>query len=120
MFGLNGRQILILLILIFLLFAATQYVPGYFAAYQFNDYVRQEVKFAASSRKTPETIRAEILQKAKDVGIPLVKNDVHITRRGPSFTIAMEYRWPIDLKFYHHELVFHESESGEVFENASN
>ena len=52
MFGLSGRQIFILLILIALLFAGAQYVPAYFAAFQFNDYVRQEVKYAASSRKT--------------------------------------------------------------------
>ena len=119
MFGLSGRQILILLVLIGLLFAGSQYIPGYFAAFQFNDFVRQEVKYAVSARKTPETVRAELLEKATELGIPLTKNDVRITKRGPSFTMDIEYRWPIDLKVYKQDLVFHVSESGEVFENAS-
>jgi hypothetical protein len=120
MFGLSGRQLFILLALILLLFAGAQYVPGYFAALQFNDYVRQEVKFAVSSRKTPEAVRDEALQKANELGIPLTKNDVRITRRGPAFTIEIDYRWPINLRVYRHDLVFHVLESGETFENASN
>lgn len=119
MFGLNGRQLFILLILILILFAGTQYVPGYFAAFQFNDYIRQEVKFAVTARKSPEMIRANVLQKAVELGIPLTKGDIHITRRGPSFTFELEYRWPINMRIYKHELIFHTSESGEVFENAS-
>ena len=118
MFGLRGRHIFILLILVALLFTASQYVPAYFAAFQFNDYVRQEVKYAASSRKTIDILRADILQKANELGIPLAKNGIRITRRGLSFTIELEYRWPIDMKVYQHELVFHTSESGEIFENA--
>ena len=119
MFGLKGRQILILLVLIVLLFAGAQYFPGYFAAFQFNDYIRQEVKFAVATRKSPETIRANVLQKAKELGISLTKNDIHITKRGPSFKLELEYRWHIDMKAYQHELVFHASQLGEVFENAS-
>jgi hypothetical protein len=120
MFGLKGRQVLILLLLIVLLFAGAQYAPAYFAAFQFNDYVRQEVKYAASSRKTADILRADILQKAKDLGIPLTKKDIHITQRGPSFTLEIEYHWPIDMKAYQHDLVFHAVASGELFENASN
>jgi hypothetical protein len=120
MFGLNGRQIFILLVLIVLLFAATQYVPGYFVAIQFDDYCRQEVKYAASSRKTPEAVRDQVLDKATELGITLTKKEVHITRRGPAFNMVIEYHWPINLKVYRHDLTFHVDESGEVFENASN
>ena len=72
---------------------------------------------AADSRAlTP----AEILQKAKEMDLPLMKENLLITRRGPSFTLEWEYHWPIDLKVYHHELTFHNSETGELFENAPN
>ena len=120
MFGLNGRQIIILLIFVALMFAGSQYVPAYFTAFQFNDFIRQEVKYASSARKNADVIRTDIVQKATELGIPLTKRDIKITRRGPSFTLELEYRWLIDLKVYQHELVFHPSESGEVFENASN
>ena len=118
MFGLSGRQLFILLVFVVLLFAAAQYVPAYFAAYQFNDYIRQEVKYAGTSRRAPETIRTEVLQEANELGISITKNDVRITRRGPSFTLEVEYRWPIDLKVYRHELIFRPSATGEVFDNA--
>jgi hypothetical protein len=120
MFGLRGRQILILLSIIVLLFAAAQYIPAYFAAFQFNDFIRQQVKYAASSRKTTDTLRDEVLRKAADLGIPLSKQDIRITKKGPSFTIEVDYRWPIDMKVYHHVLAFHTSQIGELFENASN
>ena len=120
MFGLSGRQLFFLVTLVVLLFAGTQYVPPYFAAFQFNDYVRQEVKFAVSEKKTPDLLRGEILQKATDLGIPLTKKAILITRRGPSFTLEIEYHWPINMRAYKQDLVFHVSESGELFENAAN
>ena len=84
MFGLSGRQLFILLTLLVLLFAGTQYLPAYFADFEFNDYLHQQVRFALTSRKPPETIRGEMLQKAKELGIPLTKDDIQITRRGPT------------------------------------
>ncbi len=120
MFGLNGRQMFFLLAFIVILFAATQYGPVYFAAFQFNDFVRQEVKFAASSKKTIDNVRGDILQSAMELGIPLDKRNIRITKRGPAITVDVDYRWPINLRVYKHELVFHVSESGEIFENAPN
>ena len=118
MFGLNGRQLLFLLLLIIVLFAATQYVPGYFAAFQFNDFIRQEVKFAVTAKKTAESIRSSIVAKAKELGIPLTPRDIRITRRGPAFTVEFQYRWPVNMRAYQHELIFNVSESGEIFESA--
>ena len=105
--------------LVAVLYGATQYVPAYFAAFQFNDYIHQEVTFAVTNRKSPEMLRSEIVQKAEDLGIKVVPKDIRITRRGPAFTLELEYHWPIDLKVYKHQLVFHSLESGEIFENAS-
>jgi hypothetical protein len=78
------------------------------------------VKYAATSRKTVEVLRANVLGKAKELGIPVTKDNIRIVKRGPSFTLDVDYRWPIDLKVYRHELQFHTSQQGEIFENASN
>src|SRR5438132_12154329 len=102
MFGLSGRQLFFLVTLVVLLFAGTQYVPAYFAAFQFNAYVRQEVKFAVVNRKTPENIRTNVVQKANELGIALTPRDVHIMKRGPSFTVDIEYHLPINLRVYKH------------------
>jgi hypothetical protein len=120
MFGLRGRQIIILLIIAALVFAAIQYVPAYLSAFQFNDYIRQEVKFAFSSRKTLDALRTDVLRKAQELAIPIMPRDLRIMRHGPSFRLELDYRLPIDLKVYRHDLSFHVSESGEVFENAAN
>jgi hypothetical protein len=119
MFGLSGRQIFILTVLVLLLFAGTQYGPAYFAAFQYNDFIHQEVTFAVTNRKTPERLRTDIVQRGNELGIHVTPKDIHITRRGPAFTVELEYHWPINMRLYHHELVFHSSESGELFDNAS-
>ena len=119
MFGLSGRQIFILALLVLLLFAGTQYGPAYFAAFQLNDYIHQEVMFAVTNRKNPEALRTEIVQRGNELGIHINPKDIHITRRGPAFTLELEYHWPINMRLYRHELVFHSSETGELFDNAS-
>ena len=118
MFGLSGRQIFLLLILVALLFAGSQYGPAYYSAFQLNDFIKQEVKFAASSKKTPDNVRKAIVEKAEELNLPVTAEDVQITRRGAAFQVELEYHYPIDLRVYKHELVFHASETGEVFENA--
>lgn len=119
MFGLNRRQQLFLLAFIVLLFAATQYGPPYFYAFQFNDFVRQEVKYAVTAKRTTEDVRGRVVQKAREFNIDIGPRDVAITRRGPAFTVDFEYRFPVDMRLYQHELVFHVNESGEIFENAA-
>ena len=120
MFGLKGRQLFIIVLGIVVVFAAYQYFPAYFAAFRFNDYVRQQVKYAGTSKKTADALRDEVSRKAAELGIPITKKDIRISRRGPSFTLEVDYRWPIDMKVYKHELTFHISQTGELFENASN
>ena len=117
MFGLNSRQLFMILLLVCGLFAGSQYIPVYFKALQFNDYVRGEVKFAASSKKTAEGLRISIMEQAKEMQIPITAKDIRITRRGPAFQLDLDYSFPIDLRVYQHEVNFHISEAGEIFEN---
>mgnify|MGYP001467941438 CR=1 FL=1 len=119
MFGLSGRQFVILLMLGALAFAATQYVPAYVTAFEFNDFIRQEMKYAVTSRKTVQNVRDDVFKKAKELDVPVSPSDIRVTRRGPVFTLDLEYRLPINLRVYQHELIFHRTESGELFENAS-
>ena len=117
MFGLSGRQIFILLLLAAAIYSAMQYFPPYYASFQFNDYIRQEVKYAITARRTPTTVRDRIVTKAEELGIDVAASDVKITRRGPSFQLELEYSFPIDLLVYKHDLVFYSNESGEVFDD---
>ncbi len=116
MFGLNAKQLFMLLLLIVALFAGSQVIPAYFHAFQFNDFIRQEVKFAVASRRTTEDIRARIVEKAQEFNLDVKPRDIHITRRGPAFSVELDYIIPIDLRLYHRDLSFHVTETGELFD----
>ena len=117
MFGLNSRQLFLILLLVCALFASAQYIPVYFRALQFNDFVHGEARFAASSRKSTEALRITIAEKAKELQIPVGPQDIKITRRGPAFQLELDYSFPVDMRVYQHEIKFHISEAGEIFEN---
>lgn len=115
MFGLTPKRILLILFILAVIFLAKEYVPPYFARFQFGDSVRQTVKYAATSRKDAEAVRRDILLSAEDAGVPITAKDILMTRRGPFITVDIEYNWPIDLKVKKYDLHFHVSESGEIF-----
>jgi hypothetical protein len=76
----------------------------------------QEVKFALSAKRTPDDVRTHIVEQAKELEIPIDPHDVKISKRGPAFTVEFDYFIPIDLRVYKHDLSFHVSETGELFE----
>ena len=116
MLGLSYRQWFILLLLVAVLYAAAQIVPAFVDAYQFNDYIKQEVRFAVPNRRTGDALRAKIVEKAQEYNIGLTAKDIRITRRGPAFTLEFEYIIPVDLRVYHRNLNFRVSENGELFD----
>src|SRR2546423_3722243 len=107
MFGLKSRQIFFLLVLAAAIYAGTQFIPVYFRAYQFSDFVYSEVKFAASSRTTMGKMRTDILDEARASEIPITARDIRITKHGPTFTLQIEYQLPVDLRFYRRLISFH-------------
>jgi hypothetical protein len=115
MFGLNLKRIFLIAFILAVIFTARQYVPPYFARFQFGDSVRQTVKYAAASRKNTDAVIREILMSAEEAGVPITAKDIHITKRGPSVTVDIEYIWPIDIRIHQYAIKFHVSESGEVF-----
>lgn len=115
MFGLSPKKLLSLALLAAGVFVGVQYARVYLNKYQFGDAIRQSVKYAATSRKSPEKVRTEILEKAEELGIELSPKDVRITKRGPAFTVDIDYEMPVNLRVYEHVLSFEVSESGEMF-----
>jgi hypothetical protein len=116
MLGLTPRRVTVIAAALVVIYLGQQYVPPYFRRFQFGDDVRQTVKYAAANRKNLDAVRREILQLAEEDGVPLTPQDIRFTQRGPSFTVDINYTWPIDLKLKKYNLPFHISESGEVFE----
>ena len=116
MLGLTPRRLFFIAFIVAIVVLGRTYVPPYFSRFQFGDDVRQVVKYAAASRKNVDAVRQEILELAVEDGVEVTSQDIKITKRGPSFTVDVYYSWPIDLRVYQHELQFHISEHGEIFE----
>ena len=116
MFGLTPRRVFFVAFVVAVIFLAKQYVPPLFSRFQFGDSVRQTVKYAAASRKDVEAVRRDIVSAAADYEVPIEPKDVRITKRGPTFSVDIEYSWPIDLRFQKYDMQFHISETGEIFE----
>jgi hypothetical protein len=115
MLGLNPRRLFYIAVLVVLVLLGRQYVPPYFSRFQFGDDVRQTVKYAAAQHQDLEAVKKEILRIAEEDGVPVGPENIQFTRRGLSFTVDIDYTWPIDLRFHQYDLKFHISESGEVF-----
>jgi hypothetical protein len=114
--GLLPRGTITVLILAVVLFAAIQYVPVYFDAWQFHDAIRQEVKFAATSQRTIDSVRDSILRQAEEFGIPLDGKRLVVASQGPFFAVDISYSVPINLRLFRHSVEFDWRLTGETFQ----
>ena len=116
MFGLLPKGTFTVLILGAVIFSGTQYIPVYFDAWQFYDAVRQEVKFAGTSRRSINSVRDAILIEASEGEIPLSERELHVVSQGPFFVVDIYYTVPIDLRVFQHEVEFDWRLTGETFQ----
>jgi len=101
--------ILTLLIVAALGFTAVKIVPVYVEAYQFQDSIEAESRFALTGypKKSVDDIRDDIYKKAVDLDIPAKREDIHVSVTNGSVEIGTDYSVLIDLKVYQYTLQFH-------------
>lgn len=104
-------KLLITLVIVgFLIFTAVEVVPVYVNAYQFQDSMQSEARFALSGYpiKSADDIRNDLWQKAQDLSIPLASKDaIKVTEVQQDVEINIDYSVPVDLKVYQFSLQFH-------------
>jgi hypothetical protein len=82
-------------------------IPVKIAAAELQDFMVEQAKFAAAA--TPETISGRIFNKARDLDLPLDKQNIRVEKGGgrilmaASFTVPLEfpgyvYYWEFDLE----------------------
>jgi hypothetical protein len=120
MFGLKSRQLFFILFTAALVYVAAQFIAVYYRAFQFSDFVYQEVKFASSKRKSTEKIKASIVDEAKNWEIPIIPRDIHITKRGPSFSVEINYSLIVDIRIHQFNWPQHVATAGPLFEDDRN
>jgi hypothetical protein len=113
MFAFNPGRILVWVILGGVLFAATQYIPLFFYSLEFNDFVKDEVKFAPARETTePAHLKQHISEEAKNnrMIIEDPKRDIRVVRRrdfvrgARILTVDVSYIMPVDLFYFTHKV----------------
>lgn len=107
--GSKASLVLTLLVLGVMAFVAIKIVPVYFANYEFQDSIESESRFALTGypKKTEDDIRNDILNKAKELGIPASKDAIQLAISNGSVEIGLDYTVPVDLGVYQFTLQFH-------------
>ncbi len=106
--GGSGVKLFLLLVLLgSMVFAGFRVMPVYIDNYQMQDAVQSEARFAIGSRLAAKDIRADVLRKVKEIGIPAGEDDLKIVSTPGAVQITLDYSVPIDLVVYKYTKDFH-------------
>jgi len=96
------------------IFLGVKIIPVRVAAYEFQDFVQGECRYAAV-RRSDDVVKQRILQKAKELDIPLRAKHLLLQRKGGEMVITASYEKPIDLKVYTYVYAFQVKERAPLF-----
>lgn len=100
------KSVLALLFLAAVVYVGIKIIPVYVDSYEFQDYIRQQNPFWVTQRAPAEGIRSTILDKAKELNLPVSPEQVKVDVGGGKVVVAVDYTVPVDLMVYTLELRF--------------
>jgi YbbR domain-containing protein len=89
---------------------AFKVIPVYVANYELNNNIHDLAIQATVDRASVEAVQDHVLGYAKDLDLPITREDIKVAV-GSRVTIDIDYKVPIDLKFYSFEMHFTPSAS---------
>lgn len=95
-------------VLVILAAVAAALIPPYFDNMQLQRYLDDAVELAQS----PDLLRADIVNKAAQLGLPVRTGDVRVTRTGNGLRVDIVYVIRVDLPLYTVDLHFHPAAGG--------
>jgi hypothetical protein len=101
----NVGCILWLLALGLVILIAWKAVPVKLQSTELYDYMDELAKFAAANTP-PEQLEKMILNRAKQLNIPLEKKDVKVERNGDRIFMDVQYTIPVEFPGYTHQWHF--------------
>jgi hypothetical protein len=99
-------------VIVALFYGAWLLIPPYFANYQFEDQIKNTAMGGTYSTKSDDELREIVLKDAKDLEIPVTKNQIRVSRIGTNATglaIDVDYSVHVDLPGFPVDLHFHPS-----------
>ena len=78
----------------------------YFENWKFQQYLNDLSADAGTSTKSPEVVRANVVDKAGQLGLPVHSDDVRVTRDGQALRVEVLYLVRVNLGLYSVDLHF--------------
>jgi type III secretion system FlhB-like substrate exporter len=85
-------------VLVIAVLMAVKMIPVKIASSQLYDFMEEQAKFAANA--APAEIAKTIVNKAKELELPVSKDDVRVERVGDNIRMHAEYTVPIEFPGY--------------------
>ena len=104
--GGNIKAYLTLAFLLCVAYAGFKVIPVYVSSYELDDFIRQQTPFWLAQRVPSDGIRNRVLEKARDLELPLDPDNVIVEASSASISVNLEYTVPVDLKVYTLKLHF--------------
>jgi hypothetical protein len=103
-----------LTLLAVLIYLGAKCIPVMINTYAFKDFIEQEARFA-SVRKDDAEIRQRVLNKARELDLPVEMKQIHTERSNARFDININYTVPIVTPVYTYNWILEEKVSSPLF-----
>jgi hypothetical protein len=94
------KLIFTILVLAAIAYMAVKTVPVYVHNYELQDFIRQLAIRATVNRTSAEAVQNDILEEARELDLPISREDVKVSINSYGVSIDIDYTVPIDLRFY--------------------
>jgi hypothetical protein len=81
--------------------------PVYLENYRLERYLREIARAPARASIPDETVRSEVLERAKRLHLPVKPSDIEITHQQGKMQVRMRYAVQMDFSLYQVDLHFH-------------
>lgn len=106
--------IIALIIIAVAVFVAYKIVPVKVKTYEFRDTMREEARMG-SLRKSAEETMLVLLDKAKELDLPITRENLVVNRSEKSLSIKAKYTIVVDFKVYKYVWNFDQQEAAPLF-----
>lgn len=90
-------------------------IPPYFNNYKLEDIIADEARTNTYSNKSEDAMRETVYQKAKDLDIPLTRENINVTRQGQTVSIDVNYIVHLDYPIHPVDLHFQSSSKNKAY-----
>lgn len=97
------------------IYLGVKIVPIMINVYEFRDSIDEQARFAALPRHDDDLIKRNILQKAKELSLPVGSKNVQVSRTTSRIDIVVKYTVPIETPVYTYNWALDESLSAPLF-----